>query len=152
MTKDQKQRMEQDGLFFEDKEHWEVWETTIYNYYRKGKYSSTYVMVPMNIFNHLQLKHKQKILVAIQKIEDDFKHVEPTKAKVRSKRVKPKTVSLINVCHYKEPCDYKRKIFNIHHHNSKKSLVTCTFDGTCSQKETLTTQEASHKYGIPKHG
>jgi len=61
------------------------------------------------------------------------------------------TVSLVNICHYKKPCYYKSLRHNGGGHKWKKSLIVCTSDGTCNQKETLTTQAAHRKYGIRKN-
>ncbi len=80
MTLIERKRMEQDGLFLESPDHWEMFETTIYIYKSKEKrqhknrgehtHSQGRVLnVPIQIARHLNLKNKDKIMVAIKRSE-----------------------------------------------------------------------------------
>ena len=60
----ERKRMEQGGLYIDNPEHWEMFETTIYHYVQRGNGN---VNIPSDICHHLKLKHKDKIMVAIKR-------------------------------------------------------------------------------------
>jgi hypothetical protein len=73
-----RKRLEEDGLYVEPKEHWEMWETTVYSYeyphqyktkrgWRKSQSTYTNIRIPTDLIRHLGLKHKDKVVVAIRK-------------------------------------------------------------------------------------
>ena len=57
-------RLEEDGTYLEEKEHYESWKTKIY--VGKDNYTA-YIRVPMSIVRHLGLKNKDRIIVAIKR-------------------------------------------------------------------------------------
>ena len=76
-------RLEQDGLYICNPEHWETWETKVriykYGFSQKYKtingkikiYSSkqkiSTIYLPIDLVRHLKLEHNDKIQVAIRK-------------------------------------------------------------------------------------
>ena len=150
--------MEENGLFLDAPEHWETWEGTIYIYYnidnRRGR--TAHVAVPANVVDHLKANHQQKVWIAVRHIEEPppvltMKPETPKTLKPLKRERYDKRVSIISICHFKDPCYYKHLKNNARHHTLKKALLVCTFNGTCNQKEILTTQEASRHHGIPKY-
>ena len=75
-----KRRLEEDGLYVQSKDHWEMWEAPLYRTTQRKKYrtkegekhytnTSFSIHVPKDLIRHLSLKPKDKILVAIKKHE-----------------------------------------------------------------------------------
>ena len=66
-------RLEEDGTYIMDKDHFEFFETHIYIYQLHSKYYkcgySRRIQIPADIVRHLGLKHKDNIMVAIKKKE-----------------------------------------------------------------------------------
>ena len=54
-------------------------------------------------------------------------------------------VQTVSVCHFEGPCRDKHL-----KNNSVTTLMTCLWNGTCNQKETMTIQEAVRRYGKHK--
>lgn len=69
----ERKRLEQDGLYVDSSDHWEMFDTKIY--IREGiskqgyKTKARSVCVPIDIVRHLKLKNKDKIVVAIKRSE-----------------------------------------------------------------------------------
>lgn len=66
----ERKRLEEDGVEFENPDHWETWETKIYiiRDHRSQGTNNTYLTIPIDIIRHLNLVHKQKVKVAIKRI------------------------------------------------------------------------------------
>jgi len=64
-----RKRLEENGLIFEKSNHFELFEGTIYYYSRSRCSGQVRISVPKDIFSHLKLKHKDKVFIAIKKIE-----------------------------------------------------------------------------------
>ena len=65
----QKRHMEQDGLILDSSQHWETWTSKVYLYRKRVRdhtWHSAYVCIPMDIVRHLNLKHKDQIIVAVK--------------------------------------------------------------------------------------
>ena len=148
--------------FFEDEdEHWETWLGKVYVYHppKKQRGRNANLVVPINIVDHLGLSHKDRISVAIRHVPLP-KPKEPSKPQwlneEGNKNGAITKVEIISICVYKSRCYYKSFRNSLGHgkrrHSIKNSLWVCKFYGTCNQKKTLTTNEASKKYGIPKNG
>ena len=58
-----KRRLEQDGLYVDTSDHWEMFETktSIYTYH------GCTIYIPIDIVRHLKLKHRDEIVVAIKR-------------------------------------------------------------------------------------
>jgi len=72
-----KRRLEQDGLYLDDPDHWEMFDGTIYiHQFKTYKYAHLYF--PIDIVRHLKLQHKQRVTIAIK-----HQNIEQTKHKPR---------------------------------------------------------------------
>jgi len=81
----QKPRLEKDGLYIEDSENWQMWETTFQKYAYTVQKTYTIksgekrcykditfhhkINIPVGIIRYLKLKKGDKIMVAIRKAE-----------------------------------------------------------------------------------
>ena len=61
---EKRELLEQDGLYKGEPEHWEMWEGKVYYY---PEQHGSYVHLPMDILRHLELKHKEKVQIAIRR-------------------------------------------------------------------------------------
>jgi len=61
-----KKRIEENGLFIENSDHFEMFEKTIY---LNLEHSRAYVLIPFDVVRHLKLENKDKVLIAIRKIQ-----------------------------------------------------------------------------------
>ena len=79
-----KSRLEQDGLYISNPEHWEMWETatSIYIQVHRQKYKTVSgeiksciskhthgrILIPVDLIRHLKLEHGDKVQIAIRKV------------------------------------------------------------------------------------
>jgi len=61
-----KHRLEQDGIVVDAPEHWETWQTKVYMYSRPNSIHQSSIPIPIDIQRHLNLKHKDQVIVAIK--------------------------------------------------------------------------------------
>lgn len=59
-----RQRREQDGLYLDKPDHWEMWETKIY---RQKTRRQGHVTVPVDIVRHLNLENQDLVFCAIKR-------------------------------------------------------------------------------------
>jgi hypothetical protein len=61
--------MIQNGLYEEPKDHFEMWTGTVYvqQQYRKR---TGRVIIPNDIMRHLQLNNKDKVVIAIKRVQE----------------------------------------------------------------------------------
>ena len=62
------QRQEEDGHFKEQAGHFEMYETKVYY---KPENHRCIIMIPMDLVRHLSLNNKDRVVVAIKKIEEE---------------------------------------------------------------------------------
>ena len=68
----QRKRLEMNGVFNESAEHFEMWESPIYIYNRKEKGFQCFIKVPIDVVRHLDLNNKERVIVAIKKIDAEY--------------------------------------------------------------------------------
>lgn len=65
-------RLEQDGLFLEEPEQWEMWRGGTYiKRKQNGAIRRAILTIPNDIVRHLNLRNKQKVMVAIKVLPDE---------------------------------------------------------------------------------
>jgi len=78
--------LEEDGVFLEKPEHWEMWEAKAYVYeyprdatyttkkgikrHYRSKHRAGLIKIPMDIVRHLHLKNGDKIMLAVRRLKD----------------------------------------------------------------------------------
>jgi len=65
-------RFERDGLTIEDVDEWQTWEGTVYVYAdKRSRYTRAMFSVPVDIMRYLNLKHKDRVRLAIKRAEEE---------------------------------------------------------------------------------
>ena len=124
-------RLEEDGVFLEPSEHWEMWEAKVYVYKRKDRGLQAKTVVPIDIVRHLKLANKEKVMLAIRILKP---HPEPVLERKpppkRTRRCEEK--SLVPLCNFDGYCPFRKHRNSGGGHRYKKSR--CKWKGSCNQK------------------
>ena len=63
-----RKRREQDGLYLDNSEHWEMWETKVYS--KAGPKRNQFILtIPADVARHLKLENKDLVFAAIKRRE-----------------------------------------------------------------------------------